>query len=157
IMANKSNVDNHFEQPASDSTDNVFNIDGTARVSGAIAIASGGAITVESSGAINIESGAAVNVESGGAVTVESGGDITVDSGATVTMDGGMTVQTGGDLTVDSGGTMFMDGALRLNAAVLGSDGVQSTAIADATDAASAITQLNLALAAMQKLGLIAT
>lgn len=49
------------------------------------------------------------------------------------------------------------DNVLNLTGTVKGSDGTQPAAIADATDAASAITQLNLALAALANAGIIAT
>ena len=49
------------------------------------------------------------------------------------------------------------DNSLVLGGTVKGADGAQHAAIADATDAASAITQLNLALAALRNAGIIAT
>ena len=49
------------------------------------------------------------------------------------------------------------DNALNLGGTVKGADGAQPAAIADATDAATAITQLNLALAALRNAGIIAT
>ena len=49
------------------------------------------------------------------------------------------------------------DNALVLGGTVKGADGTQPVAIADATDAATAISQLNLALAALRNAGIIAT
>jgi len=46
---------------------------------------------------------------------------------------------------------------LNLTGIVKGSDGTQAAAIIDATDAASAITQLNLALAALRNVGIVIT
>jgi len=49
------------------------------------------------------------------------------------------------------------DNPLVLGGTVKGKDGAQHAAVIDATDAASAITQLNLALEALRNVGIIAT
>jgi len=46
---------------------------------------------------------------------------------------------------------------LNLTGIVKGADGTQAAAIIDARDAASAITQLNLALAALRNVGIVIT
>lgn len=100
-------------------------------------------------------------------VTIKSGGNVgigTTTPSAKLAINGGLHVggdSDPGDNNILVDGNVEIDGDLNHDGSYVGFYGTapvaQHAAIADATDAASTITQLNLALAALRRLGLIAT
>jgi hypothetical protein len=89
---------------------------------------------------------------SAGAITAS--GNITA---AALTLSGNLTISTKNIVTDTTTGTKIGTGTTQKLAFWNATPVVQPTAVADATDAASVITQLNALLSRMRDLGLIAT